>query len=49
MNMLLTLGLMTAVAAFGAVTVLLLDARSRHVDALRMAAHADGAYLEELP
>ena len=32
MNVLLTLGLVTAVAAFGGLTVLFLDARSRHFD-----------------
>ena len=35
MNVLLTLGLVTAVAAFGGLTVLFLDARSKHFDALR--------------
>ena len=48
MNMLLTLGLMTAVAAFGALTVLFLDARTRHLDALRSAVHGDEAYQEDL-
>lgn len=38
MDILLTLGLVAAVAAFGALTVLFLDARSRHLDALRRTA-----------
>ena len=35
MNMLLTLGLMTAVAAFGGLTVLFLDARTKRFDRAR--------------
>ena len=38
MNVMLALGVVAAVAAFGGLTVLLLDARSKHVDTLR--AHA---------
>ena len=40
MDLLLTLGLATAVAAFARLTVLFLDARSKRFDALR--AHALG-------
>jgi hypothetical protein len=40
MNVMLTLGVVAAVAAFGGLTVLLLDARSKHLDTLR--AHARG-------
>lgn len=42
MNVLLALGLVTAVAAFGGLAVLFLDARSRHLDGLR--AHARSSH-----
>jgi hypothetical protein len=35
MNVMLALGVVAAVAAFGGLTVPLLDARSKHVDTLR--------------